>query len=66
MPAAKQDRQQIDDRAAAHIQGQDQQIGDNVGGSDHQQREHDAAQFAPNRIKSEQAHLSRPAAAAAM
>ncbi len=46
MPAREQHRQQIDDRAAAHVERLDQHIGDERGRGDHQQGEHDAAQLA--------------------
>jgi hypothetical protein len=54
MPAREQHRQQIDDRAAAHVERLDQRIGDERGGGDHHQGDGDAAQFASHRFHSNQ------------
>ena len=52
MPAREQHRQQIDDRAPAHIERLDQHVGDERGRGNQHQGDGAAAQFASNRFHS--------------
>src|SRR4030081_4053460 len=54
MPAREQHREEIDDRAPAHIEPLDKHIGDERGGRDHCQGNGAPAQFASNRVHSNQ------------
>ena len=60
MPAGQQHRQQINDRAAAHVEVIGQCVDHECGGGDHHQRDRAAPQLAANGIGDHRSSLLRP------